>query len=52
MVAGGLFCPNGVFYVMPKNELTPLAVLFRAEFLNSARRYGRLQVKDDPSQDQ
>jgi len=40
IVADGLFRRNGVFYVMPKLNITPLAELFRASVLSMLKKEG------------
>ncbi len=40
IVADGLFRENGVFYVMPKIDIHPLAELFRANVLSMLKKEG------------
>ncbi len=42
LLADGLFRENGVFYVMPKVDLAPLAELFRANILKMLKKAGRI----------
>jgi hypothetical protein len=42
IVADGLFRRNGVFYVMPKTGLKPLAELFRARLLKLLVKEGAI----------
>jgi hypothetical protein len=40
ITADGLFRLNGIFYVTPKTDLTPLAEIFRAEVLKMLKKEG------------
>ena len=42
LLADGLFRENGVFYVMPKIEICPLAELFRANVLKMLKKEGKI----------
>ena len=42
LLADGLFRENGVFYVMPKIDIHPLAELFRANILKMLKKEGRI----------
>jgi ribosomal protein S27E len=42
LLADGLFRENGVFYVMPKIEIRPLAELFRANVLKMLKKEGKI----------
>ncbi|MDF1614049.1 transposase [Desulfurivibrio dismutans] len=42
LLADGLFRESGVFYVMPKVDLAPLAEMFRAKVLAMLKKEGRI----------
>ncbi|OGQ96095.1 MAG: hypothetical protein A2521_13390 [Deltaproteobacteria bacterium RIFOXYD12_FULL_57_12] len=42
LLADGLFRENGVFYVMPKIDIKPLAEMFRANVLKMLKREGKI----------
>ena len=44
LLADGLFQENGVFFVMPKIDIKPLAELFRANVLKMLKKEGRIDT--------
>jgi hypothetical protein len=51
LLSDGLFRENGVFSVMPKIDIHPLAELFRANILKMLKKEGRIVslVKSTPA---